>query len=158
MKKIILIFLFVFSFATALDKTVFLIEAKLYPKIAMLVNDLSQKKELKIAIVSNKKNKNIARLFQKLLNQNNYKADVINKINLKYDVYILTYNLSDKQLQKLLKNKKIIFTIYPNNVKNAMFGIYIGARIYPYINPKLIKEANIKINPVLFKVGKIYEQ
>jgi len=158
MKKLILLFLIIFTFATAIDKNLLLIEAKLYPKIALLINDLSAKKKIKIAIVANKKTFEIAKEFKNFISENKkFNVNVVKKIDLKYDIYILTYDIDKTLLEKLIKNKKIIFTIYPDKINDAMFSIYIGPRVYPYINPKLLKEAKIKINPIIFKVGKIYE-
>jgi len=158
MKKLIFLFLIIFSFATAIDKNLLLIEAKLYPKIALLINDLSAKKKINIAIIANNKTLEIATEFKNFILENKkFKVNIVKEANLKYDVYILTYDVDKSVLKKLIKNKKVIFTIYPNKINNAMFSIYIGPRIYPYINPKLIKEAKIKINPIIFKVGKIYE-
>jgi len=159
MKKILLFFIVAISFATALDKNILLIEAKLYPKIAMLTNDFAKKKVIKVAIISNKLYLNDANVLKKFLSKNkNLKIEIIQSINLNYDVYILTSKIDKFHLQTLIKNKKIIFALNPNNIENAMFSIFIGARVYPYINPKLLKEAKIKINPILLKVGKIYDK
>ena len=158
MKKLTLLFLIILSFATAIDKNLLLIEAKLYPKIALLINNLSEKEKIKIAIVANNKTLEIANEFKKFIaNNNKFKVKIIKKIDLKYDVYILTYDIKKTILQMLISNRKIVFTIYPDKINHAMFSIYIGPRVYPYINPKLLKEAKIKINPIIFKVGKIYE-
>jgi len=157
MKKLTLLFLIILSFATAIDKNLLLIEAKLYPKIAMLINDLSTKKKINIAIVANNNTLEIANEFKKFIANNKFEVKIIKKIDLKYDVYILTYDIKKTTLQMLISNRKIVFTIYPDKINHAMFSIYIGPRVYPYINPKLLKEAKIKINPIIFKVGKIYE-
>jgi hypothetical protein len=161
MKRLILIFLAVFLFGSYINDDLLLIEAKLYPKIIYLM-DLNEKKEfLKVAIVVNANTKKIGEKLKDLMKQKNLKIDLIkeNKINLNYDAYIFTSKyISKSLLNNLVKNKKVIFTIYPNYVKNVMFSIYIGPKIYPYINPKLLNLSKIKFNPILLKVGKIYEK
>jgi len=157
-KKFLLILIAVFLSAFSINNEILLIEAKLYPKITMLIQNLSNKKKINIAIVANKQTLNIANKFKKFISDNSkFNIKIVNSISLDYDVYILTYDIDKLTLKNLIKNKKIVFTIYPNKIDKAMFSIYIGPRIYPYINPKLLKEAKIKINPIIFKVGKIYE-
>lgn len=158
MKKIIILFLISFTFLFAnINKEVLYIEAKLYPKIFMLIKNLQNKKLIKVAILANKNTINTAKTLKNFLTNNNLKIKIIKNLNLNYDVYIITYHISNKTLNKLLKHKKVIFSISPNDINISMFSIYIGVRVYPYINPILIKKANLRIDPILFKVGKIYE-
>jgi hypothetical protein len=149
MVKFILIFFSLFLFAKDFSSLI-LIEAKIFPKIA----EINLNKHPKIAIVYDKNTKKIALKMHKLIKN----SSLLQKINLNYDAYIFVKKISKEDLDTLLKNKKLIFTIYPEDIKNAMFSVYIGVRVYPYINPYLIKEADLKINPLLFKVGKIYER
>jgi hypothetical protein len=159
MRKIIIFFFFVLLFGNYINNDVLLIEAKLYPKIIYLINNNDQKEKIKIAIVVDKNSYNIGNKLKKLIQKQNIKVDLINKINLKYDVYIFTFkNIDKNDLNFLLNNKKVIFTIYPNDIKNAIFGIYIGSKIYPYINLKLLQLSKTKFNPILLRVGKIYEK
>jgi len=160
MKKIFGFFLFsVLLFAAALNEDLLYIEAKLYPKIMMLTQNLSNKSTIKIAVVSNNNTISLSKKYKDYFPHNKkFLISVIKKITLNYDVYIFTYTPKKEDIKKLIKSRKIIFTLLPNNVKNAMFGIYIGVRVYPYINPALLKEANIIINPIILKVGKIYEK
>ncbi len=160
MKKFLLCFsLGIILFAGELNENLLYIEAKLYPNIMMLVDNLNCKKNIKIAIVSNKQNIKIAQKYKNYFPKNKkFKITILKKLNLSFDVYIFTYQAQKTEIKNLVKNKKIIFTLLPNNVQNAMFGIYIGIKVYPFINPFLLKEANIRINPIIFKVGKIYEK
>ncbi|WP_457564415.1 hypothetical protein [Caminibacter sp.] len=127
-----------------------LIEGKLFPKIAQLCLN----KNPKFAIVANSNNEETALKLKKIIKN----AKVIFKINTDYDAYIFLNKIKQKELNKLIKNKKLVFSFYPSDIKNAMFSIYIGIRIMPYVNPLLIKKAHLKINPIFFKVGKIYEK
>jgi hypothetical protein len=160
MKKILLMFfLTIYLFSNYISTEVLLIEAKLYPKILYLFEENTRKEKIKVAIIVDNNNKTIGKKLKNLIHDKKIKIDIIHKINLNYDAYILTTkNISKKDIKLLLKNKKIIFTIYPNYVKNAMFSIYIGPRIYLYINPYLLKDAKLKFDPIILKVGKIYEK
>ncbi len=159
MKKIFLFLIFTITFLIAnINKEILLIESKLYPKIMELTENLQNKKIIKIAIISNSENLDEAKILQNFLNKKNFKIDIIKKPDLKHDVYILMYPLKKETLEKLLSHKKIIFSSIPNYVGTAMFSIYIGAKVYPYINPYLIKKSGIKIDSIIFKVGKIYEK
>ena len=148
-KKLIILLLFTSLFAVDLNSLI-IIESKLFPKIA----EISLQKKPKIAIVYDSSTKEQALKMQKLIK--NSKA--ISKLQKGYDVYIFLRKISKRDMEKLLKEKKLIFAADPKYIKNAMFSIYIGVRVYPYINPKIIKEAELTINPLLFKVGKIYEE
>ena len=160
MKKFLLYFsLGIILFAGEINENLLYIEAKLYPKIMMLTNSLNSKNHIRVAIVSNTQDIQIAKKYKKFFPKNKkFIIKIIKKIKLSFDIYIFTYQPQKTEIKNLIKNKKIIFTILPNNVQNAMFGIYIGIKVYPFINPFLLKEANIRINPIIFKVGKIYEK
>jgi len=160
MKKLFFFFLFnILLFGININEDLLYIEAQLYPKMMLLTQNLSQKSTIKVAIVSNNNTINIAQKYKNYFPKSSkFVVNIIKKITLKYDVYIFTFSPTKKILNTLIKNKKIIFTLIPNTVKKAMFGIYIGPRVYPYINPIFLKEANIIINPVILKVGKIYEK
>ena len=157
MKKLLIFLITVFSFANIINKDLLFIEAKIYPKIIMLINNLNNKNKISIAIIANKNNFKTAKILKKFMKNSKLKIDITTKVDLKHDVYILTNNLSKKTIEKLVKHKKILFSVSPKNINISMFSIYIGAKVYPYINPYLIKKANIKIDPIIFKVGKIYE-
>lgn len=159
MKKIFLFFVLSITFVFAnINQEILLIESKLYPKIMELTENLQNKKIIKIAIIADSQSWNEAKTLKNFLNKKNFKIDIIKKPDLKHDVYILTQPLKKTELEKLLSNKKIIFSSIPNYVETAMFSIYIGAKVYPYINPYLIKKSKIKIDSIIFKVGKIYEK
>jgi hypothetical protein len=160
-KKIILLLLFL-TFLFSFDMNSFLIiESKLYPRIIKLNRDLENKERIKIAIIYNEESKDYAYKLKRLLkNYFVFTFDVKNlsyKLLLKFDVIILGAKIDNSLLNKLINSKKFIFSLYPNDVSNAMVGIYVGARVVPFINPYLIKKAKIKIDPIIFAVSKIYE-
>ena len=157
MKKIFLIFILFCTLFGEVNNNLLFIEAKLYPKIIMLTNDFYNKKSIKMAIISNDNTVQKAKEFKNFIKNSKFDIKITKKINLNYDVYIITYDIKNKIIQNLIKHKKIIFSIDPNLIYKSMFSIYIGIKVYPLINPYLIKKANIKVNPIIFKVAKIYE-
>ena len=158
MKKILFLLLINLIFAYDINELI-KIEAKLYPKIVKLEKTF-QNKTLKIAIIYNNSSQKIAKKFSLLLKKENvttytvFYKDLIPTAN----AYILTFkNVTPKLFNKLLKRKKLIFNIYPNELEYSMVGVYIGLKVKPLINPKLIKKANIKLNPIIFRVAEVYE-
>ncbi len=159
MKKAVIFLILFFNIIFAnINKEILLIESKLYPKIMELTENLQNKKIIKVAIIAGSDKWSEAKTLKNFLNKKNFKIDIIKKPDIKHDVYILMQPLNKEELEKLLSHKKIIFSSIPNYVDTAMFSIYIGAKVYPYINPYLIKKSGIKIDSIIFKVGKIYEK
>lgn len=156
MKKFIIFTLLLANILFSFNKDLLILESKLYPKLFMLIDDYDKKSILNIAIYSDKNEK--ARFIKKLYTSDKLNAVITKKIDKSFDVILLTRKIDNKTLNNLLKLKKPIFTTEKNNVDYSMFGIYIGVRIYPYLNPYLIKKANLKLNPIIFKVAKIYEK
>jgi len=157
MKKIVILFVFFLFSLANVNREVLFIESKLFPKMMMLIKNLENKKQIKVAIISNINTLETGKLLKKFMEKDKIKITLINNVNLNYDVYILTYPLKKTEFNKLVTNKKIIFSVSPDEINQSMFSIYIGAKLYPYINPYLIKKAHIEIEPIIFKVGKIYE-
>lgn len=157
MKKIFLMLIIFSGLFAEVNNNLIFIEAKLYPKIIMLTNNFYNKKSIKMAIIANNNTFKEADKFKQFISNPKFNIKILKKPNLNYDVYVLTYNISDKMFQKLIKNKKLIFSLNPNLIKKSMFSIYIGIRVYPLINPYLIKKADIRIDSIIFKVAKIYE-
>jgi hypothetical protein len=155
MRKILLILLFNFLFADVNE--LIYIEAKLYPKIVMINEN---KSDITINILYDKNHLSIAKKMEKFLKENNVKV----KLNLIPDIsdadaYILATNKIDKKFkEKLLKKRKLIFSIYPEMIKESMISLYLGPRVKPIINLYLIKKASIYINPIILKVAKTYEK
>jgi len=159
MKLIIQIVLFLSPLFAIDMNSLLLIESKLYPKIIKLNKEYEEKKTIKIAVLYDSKSKKYAHKLKELMK--NYIVVPIKanrKIPLDFDVYILGTNIEKNLVDKLINSRKLIFSLYPNDVSNAMIGIYIGVKVVPLINPKLLKLAKIQLNPIIFKVAKIYEE
>jgi hypothetical protein len=156
MRKFLLIFL-LFNFLFADDSELICIEAKLYPKIVMINEN---KNDITIDILYDKDHLYIAKKMERLLRRNHIKVKLSLIPNiLEADAYILVTDKVDKSLkEKLLKKRKLIFSLYPEMIKDSMISLYLGAKIKPIINLYLIKKASIYINPIILKVAKIYEE
>jgi hypothetical protein len=157
MKRVLFLILFAIFVRAYNLNNILVIEARLYPKIIRLQRGMQNKKNLKIAIIYSTKTLNYALKLSNLLKQEGIKSFLIKKGLKKADAYILTVKkIKPEFLNSLLKQKRIIFTIYPGDLKYAMVGITIGVRILPMINPKLIKKSGIFLNPIIFQVSKVY--
>jgi len=130
-------------------------ESELFPKIINLI----KQEDKKIAIVYNNNSFELANKLKNLINNNSYVLTTKNQLNIKnFKAVIFTYKNVDKNLlKKLLNNHILILSIYPDEIKNSMISIFIGLKIKPYINIKLIKVAGIPINAILLNIGEIYE-
>jgi hypothetical protein len=158
MRKI-LIFLVFINLIFAYDMNELLkIEAKLYPKIINLEKNIDPI-NLKIALIYND-SKKIAKKLSKLLQKQNISTYIANtKENIpECNAYILTTKVDAEYFYKLLQKNKLIFTVYPNYAKFTMIGIYLGIKVKPLINPKWIKKANIKLNPIIFRVSEVVDE
>jgi len=158
-KVFILLFLIAGLFANYINDLL-IIEAKLYPKIVMLDKNIDGQ-SLKIAVIYDEKNFLTAKKFQEYLKINKLNSFLLNENNKikKADAYVLAIkNPSQKLINKLLKEHKLIFGVYPESIKNTMIGIYIGTKVKPIINPILIKKGKVCLNPIILKVSKIYEE
>lgn len=157
MKKLLFIFISSYLFANV-SNNILLIEAKLYPKMLYLLNDFNKKDKIKIAIIVDKNSYTIGKKLKSLINDKKFKIDLVDNISLKYDVYIFATSISKEKALELAKSKKVIFSIFPDNVESAMFSVTISQKVYPLVNPKFLKISNIKFDPIILKVGKIYEK
>jgi len=157
MKKLLFIFISSYLFANV-SNNILLIEAKLYPKMLYLLNDFNKKDKIKIAIIVDKNSYTIGKKLKSLINDKRFKIDLVDNISLKYDVYIFATSISKEKALELAKSKKVIFSIFPDNVESAMFSVTISQKVYPLVNPKFLKISNIKFDPIILKVGKIYEK
>ncbi len=159
MKYLFLFFIF-FSFLAANINELLYIEAKLYTKIIKISNFQKKNKKIVIDLIYDKDSVKIAKKMAKFLEKNgvDVRMDTVPNFS-EADAYILvTKKISDKFKKRLLRTKKLIFSIYPDMIKDSMVSIYIGAKVKPIINLYLIKKASIYINPIILKVAKIYEK
>ena len=159
MKFLLIILIFMCKlFSYDIDE-ILIIDAKLFPKIVML-NQNIKKENLKIGILTDKKNEENAKKLKKYLGFNGYRSYILKDDYFfdNYDAYIvITERFSMSVIKKIAKNKKLIFGAFPESIKFTMISIYVGTKIKPILNLSFIRKSRIKINPILIKVSKIYE-
>ncbi len=161
MKKVLLILFVLMTSLWGNIEELLYIESKLYPKIIMLDKSVNKKEKIVFDILYDEENYHIAKVMSQLLRKNGVdtRLDKIPRYCKNADAYILvTKNVSERFINNLLRSKKLIFSVYPDMIKNSMISVYIGIKVKPIINPSLIKKGYIKLNPILLKVAKIYEE
>jgi len=171
-KRIFLLLLISISlFAKQYDPTIIAIEAKLFPKIALLEQHIKHNPSgvLKITILAKEIDFSAAEIFR-LKIESNYPDMIGNK---KVVVNILkfkspTLKLSDavivlshkpKELQAIAlwanKNKIVSFAYDPSYLKYGLLSsIYIGKSTKPYLNRKIMKKYNFIFDSYLLQLSK----
>ena len=175
LKKILFIFLITVAslFSYEYDDTIMSIEAKLFPKIALMEQHIRQKTKssLDILILYKEIDKDIAKKFAAKIKQR-YTRPLLDK-----KIYVDTALLSKiKKLQKVPdviivlsydakemrfvaawanKNRVVSFVYEPENLKYGFLGsVYIGKTVKPYLNKQTIKEHGFVFTPYLLQLSK----
>ena len=172
MIKRVFSFLFLVSlqlFASQYNSTVLELEAKLYPKIILMNQDIDKNsQQLKIYIISEKIDFNRAQELQRAI-YSFYPDTIMGKkiiikikefqeVYKKPDALIVLYH-PQEELQKIAQwanNKKIISLAYDPSYmdKGILASLYIGKSTKPYLNKKMIKKYNFIFNPYLLELSK----
>ena len=158
-------------FAESYDSNIISIEAKLFPKIALLEKHIQEKKlkSLNINIISKEIDFNLAHKFS-LEIQNSYPEGLAGKnlsINIvdfenyelfNPDIIIVLYS-SEKKLQEVStwanQNKILSFIYDPSYIKYGFLAsIYIGKSTKPYLNSDIIREYGFKFDSYLLSLSK----
>jgi hypothetical protein len=161
MRLLVVIFLTIFSLYASDIDDLMIIEAKLYPKITLLDENV-KKNNIKIGVLYNQESFEKAKKLQKYLKLNNIdsiliKLEDINTSNV--DAYIVTNKqIDEKIIDTLLKKHKLIFSLYPQSINSSMISLDIGVKIKPVLNLRLIKLGKIRLNPIIFKFAEIYNE
>jgi len=159
-------------FANSYDDTILKIEAKLFPKIALLEQNIqkSQSKFLNITIFANEIDRVTAYNFKKTIEKNFPQAFSGKKIQVdvkqfslqgaqKVDAIIL-FNHTCKKIQEITKwaNKNAIvsFSYDPCYLENGVLAsIYLGKTTKPYLNSSVMKKYNFQFNAFLLQLCKL---
>lgn len=167
----LLILLSLQLFARHYDDTLLSIEAKLFPKIAMLEKHIREKDSSRLSLVILSKKRDIStakELKSKILK--NYPNKILNKkvyVDIKHprdildrdiDAVILLYN-KEKTIKNLLawSNKHTILTLSYDafDLKHGVVAsIYLGKSTKPYLNTSVIKKYNFVFDSYLLSVSK----
>lgn len=159
-------------FAYEYDDTLLSIEAKLFPKIAMLEKNIKEKKSstLSLTILAEEIDLYTAQeLKRKILT--NYPKKILNKkvhveiknpddiLEMNIDAVIVLYN-STEVVEKLAlwanRHKILTFSYDSYDLKHGIVAsIYIGKHTKPYLNTTVIKKYNFSFDSYLLSVSKL---
>ncbi|WP_455756339.1 hypothetical protein [Sulfurimonas sp.] len=159
-------------FSKEYDTTIMAIEAKLFPKIALLEQHIKQNssKTLKIIILANEIDFDAAEEFKEkiitnyptviankqiIVNISEFNPSVINNAN---SVIVLSHK--PEKLKEIAlwanKNKIVSFVYEPSNLKYGFLSsIYIGKSTKPYLNKQTILDYNFVFDSYLLQLSKI---
>jgi len=159
-------------FACSYDDTILKIEAKLFPKIALLEQNIqkSQSKFLTITIFANEIDRVTAYNFKKTIEMN-YPQEFSGKriqVNVrqfslksvqKVDAIIIL-NHTQKKIKEITKwaneNAIVSFSYDPYDLENGVLAsIYIGKTTKPYLNSSVMKKYNFQFNAFLLQLCKL---
>ena len=170
----LLLLLSVQLFSQQYDMNIVYIEAKLFPKIALLEKQIqkSDAPDLNIYIFAKDIDLDVAQSFKSKI-EANYPNILLNKkiivriMNFTQDIKhkpaaIIVLQHSKKELQKIAmwanKNKIITFAYDPIDLNvGLLVSIYIGKTIQPYLNKQIIKQYGFIFNPYLMQLSKFKE-
>ena len=175
LRKLLLFFLVGFTslFGYQYNSVILDIEAKIFPKIALMEKSVqnSPSKSLHIIIVYKKINAKVAKKFQSKIEMT-YKApllgkkivvDVVlmrryHKLQMLPDV-IIVLSYPPKEMKDIAKwaneNKIVSFVYEPKDLQYGFLGsVYIGLSVKPYLNKETIKESGFVFTPYLLQLSK----
>ncbi len=172
-RRVLLSFLLLSTLLNAkqYDSNIIAIEAKLFPKIALLEYHIKQNpsKELSIIILAKEIDFNIAEDFKTKI-ESNYPNRIggkkvtvnisqFNNSNTDQADVVIVLSHKNKELQKIAswanKNKIVSFAYDPSYLDyNLLASIYIGKSTKPYLNRKIIKEYNFIFDSYLLQLSK----
>jgi len=156
-------------FASSYNSTIIELEAKLFPKMLMLSEDIYKHNTyLHICIISQEKDMQYAKEFQMLI-EKNYKEKLMNKeikVSIRefknisnYPDGLIVLNHPDEELLRIANwanSNKIVSLAYdPSYLEFGILGsIYIGVSTKPYLNKHTIKKYKFMFNPYLLELSK----
>ncbi len=175
MKKILFIFLITVAslFSYEYDDTIMSIEAKLFPKIALMEQHIRQKPKssLDIFILYKEIDEDVAKKFAAKIKQRYREALLgkkicvdrlllteIDKVQKIPDVIIvLSYDAKEMRSVAAWSNKNgvVSFVYEPKDLEYGFVGsVYIGKTVKPYLNKQTIKEHGFVFTPYLLQLSK----
>lgn len=156
-------------FASQYNSTVFELEAKLFPKIVILSENIkTESKNLILYIVAKEEDTYDALEFKEAI-ELAYPNKLMNKV---VKVFVKEFNAlegnpdaiivfqnSEDEIRKIAKwantNKIISLSYDPSYLDyNILSSIYIGRSIKPYLNRKIMQKYNFSFNPYLLELSK----
>jgi len=171
---ILFFFLSVQLFATQYDSTVMAIEAKLFPKIALLEQHIKNDplSMLQISIVAKELDLDEASAFKDKI-MSNYPKKLGNKeMHIRLDTYetirqqavdmIIVLSNNNEELENIAswanQNHIVSFAYDSGHMKYGFLAsIYIGKSTKPYINKDVMLKYNFIFDSYLLQLSKIYQ-
>jgi hypothetical protein len=157
------------AFASQYDSTVIDLEAKLFPKIILMNQNIDKNStQLNIYIISQKIDFDIAKDFQETI-ESYYPKKLMGKkiiVTIKEfedfkkrpDAIIVLYHCKStlKKIALWANTHKIISLAYDPSYmdENILASLYIGKSTKPCLNKKIIKKYNFIFNPYLLQLSK----
>ena len=176
-KRVGLLFLLLSTllFAKQYDSRVITIEAKLFPKIALLEQHIKQNPSalLSITILAKEIDFDVAEDFKTKIKASypemiGGKKVVVNISRFKpltkeHQDAVIVLSHEPKELEEIVlwanKNKILSFAYDPYYLKYGIVSsIYIGKSTKPYLNRKTIQEYSFTFDPYLLQVSKFYSE
>ncbi len=172
-QRLIFLFLLLGANLSALeyDETILELEAKLFPKIILLSDDIQKKSDiLSIYIIAQDVDKKSAIYLKELIHSNYPEKISGKKIEVAIKKFMLfkkkpdaivVLNHNAKQLTKIAywanTHKVISLTYDPYYMRYGLLAsLYIGKATKPYLNSAVMKKYNFNFNPYLLKLSKFY--
>jgi len=168
----LLLILSVSLFSRQYDVTLLNIEAKLFPKIAVLEEHVKQKESdtLLFAIVHDRVDLEVAKKFKLKILENypsrlrNKKINVVLKrsdesLDRAVDVLIFLY-LEDETISSYAswanRHNILSFSYDPSDLYHGVVAsLYLGKSTKPYLNAEIIKKYNFTFDPYLLRLSRI---
>jgi len=155
--------------ASHYNSTILELEAKLFPKMLFLSDNLKKEaSRVHICIVSKERELHNAENFKKAI-EHNYRNGIMGKsifvsiatletIRNYPDAVIILYH-SEKELRRVANwannNKVLSFSYEPSYLEfGVLASIYIGVSTKPYLNKTVIKRFKFGFNPYLLELSK----
>lgn len=167
-KHLLLLLLSIQLFANQYNTTVLELEAKLFPKIIMLSEEVNEESEsLVLYIIAKEEDTYDAQEFKESIKAiyPDKLGDKVVKVFVKefesieeYPDGIIVLNNDLEEIQKIASwanaNKIVSLSYDPSYLDYGILGsIYIGRSIKPYLNREVIRKYNFNFNPYLLELS-----
>ncbi|MBN2816701.1 MAG: hypothetical protein JXQ67_08455 [Campylobacterales bacterium] len=165
------LFLHIQLFASHYNSTILELEAKIFPKMLMLCENLADlNRSVHISIIVQEQDKHYAQELKTAIDTH-YKQGLMDKrIEVSINQFqtlthkpeaVIIFHHAQKEVEEIAQwantHKIVSFAYEPSYLEyGVLASIYLGASTKPYINTKTLKEYNFIINPYLLKLSKLY--